>query len=75
MSVSLKKNQTSSFAAHALRVDVTDEESVQQLVEGAKSLFGRIDYFVNTAGVSGYRRLESTILNFEGLLSQSSLTL
>ena len=36
----------------ALHVDVINENSVQQMVNEVHSLFGRIDYFVNTAGVS-----------------------
>ena len=44
--------QVSNFAAQALQVDVTDEESVQQMIDKVKSISGRVDYFVNTAGVS-----------------------
>lgn len=40
------------YRVHALHVDVRHEDGVQQMVNKAKSLFGRIDYFVNTAGVS-----------------------
>jgi len=35
-----------------LEFDVTDEKSVQHMVDETKRLFGRIDHFVNTAGVS-----------------------
>ena len=52
MSQSRKAGHLSDYKVHALYVDVRDEKSVQQMVNEAKSLFGRIDYFVNTAGVS-----------------------
>lgn len=51
MSQSRKANHLTDYKVHALQVDVRDEDSVQQMVNQAKSLFGRIDYFVNTAGV------------------------
>ena len=51
-SQSYKAGNTSDYKAHALHVDVRDESSVGQMVDKAKWLFGRIDYFVNTAGVS-----------------------
>lgn len=35
----------------AVRVDTSSDESVQAMVEGAFSAFGRIDYSVNSAGV------------------------
>ena len=47
-----KAGHVMDYKAHALHVDVRDESSVEQMFEEAKSLFGRIDYFVNTAGVS-----------------------
>ena len=55
---------------HALYVDVTDENSVQQMAIQTKLLFGRIDYFVNTAGVSSnptddHYTLQSNQLKFE----------
>lgn len=37
---------------HALRVDVADEASVQSMVDDVQSRYGRIDYFVNSSGVS-----------------------
>ena len=51
-SQSYKAGNISDYKVHALHVDVRDENSVGQMVDEAKSLFGRIDYFVNTAGVS-----------------------
>lgn len=40
-----------AYRAIAVRVDVTDEASVQAMVDTAMEEFGRIDYFVNSAGV------------------------
>ena len=54
-----KEARAAGFKAQALQDDVKDEKSVLQMVEDAKSLFDRIDYFVNTAGVS-----TSTASNF-----------
>lgn len=47
-----KAMQTSKFQLRALQCDVTDEKSVQHMVDETKRLYGRIDHFVNTAGVS-----------------------
>ena len=52
MSCSRKAEHLTDYRAQALHVDVTNENSVQQMVNEANSRFGRIDYFVNTAGVS-----------------------
>lgn len=52
VSRSRKAKHLTDYKAHALHVDVREESSVQEMVNKAKSLFGRIDYFVNTAGVS-----------------------
>lgn len=38
--------------AEAIFVDVTSEESVRAMMEHAKETFGRIDYCINSAGVS-----------------------
>lgn len=40
------------YGAVAIAVDVRDRESVKAMVTKAKELFGRIDYAVNSAGVS-----------------------
>ena len=40
-----------SFRATAVQVDITDEASVDNMVEAALREFGRIDYNVNSAGV------------------------
>jgi len=47
-----KAMQTTKFQIRALQCDVTDEKSVQHMVDETKRLYGRIDHFVNTAGVS-----------------------
>ncbi|XXH02349.1 hypothetical protein Hte_008722 [Hypoxylon texense] len=39
------------FRPLAIRVDITDEASVQSMVDTTVSEFGRIDYSVNSAGV------------------------
>ena len=41
----------SHFRTMALRVDVTDPNSVQSMVDATVKEFGRIDYNVNSAGV------------------------
>ena len=51
-SQSCKAGNITDYKVHALHVDVRDESSVGQMVDEVISLFGRIDYFVNTAGVS-----------------------
>lgn len=40
-----------SFRATAVKVNITDEASVDNLVAAALKEFGRIDYSVNSAGV------------------------
>ena len=40
------------YQALAVKVDVTDTDSVQGLVTSAVKEFGRIDYAVHSAGVS-----------------------
>ena len=40
-----------SFRATAVKVDITDEASVENMVAAALKEFGRIDYNVNSAGV------------------------
>lgn len=41
-----------SVVIHALQVDVSSEESVNSMVQEAVAKAGRIDYCVNSAGVS-----------------------
>ncbi|MGW3468421.1 SDR family oxidoreductase [Saccharopolyspora sp. NPDC000995] len=38
---------------HAIRCDVTDEDQVQALINGAAEHFGRIDVLINNAGLGG----------------------
>lgn len=40
------------FRAEAIYIDVTKEDSVQNMANETVQLFGRIDYCVNSAGVS-----------------------
>ena len=42
----------SAYHGHAISVDVESLESVQEMVKETVSKFGRIDYLVNSAGVS-----------------------
>ena len=51
-SLSCKAGHVIDYKVHALYVDVRDESSVEQMIDETKFSFGRIDYFVNTAGVS-----------------------
>ena len=39
------------YRAKAWKIDVTDQASVDQVVESIVAEFGRIDYLVNSAGV------------------------
>ena len=49
MSKKFAKNP--EYRAIAVKVDVTDPESVQSMVDTAIKEFGRIDHSVNSAGV------------------------
>ena len=51
ISHSRKAAHVTKFAVSILQVDVRDEKSVQYMFDETNRLFGRIDYFVNTAGV------------------------
>ncbi|GAA5164063.1 MULTISPECIES: SDR family oxidoreductase [Amycolatopsis] len=42
---------------HAIPCDVTDEDQVQALIDGARAEFGRIDVLVNNAGLGGSRSI------------------
>ena len=48
---SKKFAENASFKAIAVKVDITDEASVDEMVQTALKEFGRIDYSVNSAGV------------------------
>lgn len=49
---SSKYARHAEYRALAVRVDLTDTQSVQDMVETTVREFGRIDYAVNSAGVS-----------------------
>ncbi|KAM0805632.1 hypothetical protein BDR22DRAFT_817057 [Usnea florida] len=68
MSHSRNADHLPDYRVHALHADVTDENSVQRMAIQAQLLFGRIDYFVDTAGVNstpsaGLHTLQSSQLN------------
>ena len=48
---SKKFAENASFKAIAVKVDITNEVSVDNMVQTALKEFGRIDYSVNSAGV------------------------
>ena len=43
-----------AYRAVYMRVDVSNEESVDEMIRRTVEAFGRIDYGVNSAGVSGH---------------------
>ena len=47
-----------NYRAISVRVDVTHETDVQNMVQTTCKEFGRIDYAVNSAGVRALRRLK-----------------
>lgn len=47
------------------QVDVRDEKSVQRMVDQAKESCGRIDYFVNTAGVSDVHFVRGVVFDVD----------
>lgn len=51
---SRKYAKHAKYRALAVKVDVTDTESVQSLIATTVKEFGRIDYAVNSAGVKSY---------------------
>jgi NAD(P)-dependent dehydrogenase (short-subunit alcohol dehydrogenase family) len=53
-----------SYEALAVKVDVTDAASVQAMVDRAVEKFGRVDYCVNSAGVSDHGRWRRKLLNY-----------
>lgn len=55
------------FKALAIKVDVADETSVQSMVDLVVKEFGRIDYAVNSAGVSDHVcNIPSSLLSYPG---------
>ena len=45
-------SQNPNYRSMAIAVDVTDPSSVQEMVDQTMKEFGRIDYSINSAGVS-----------------------
>lgn len=45
----------------AVKVDITSEDSVQNMVDTTVNTFGRIDYSVNSAGVTIHFLISSTV--------------
>lgn len=45
-------NAVRSCHVEAVCVDVTSDESVRSMMDHAKQKFGRVDYCINSAGVS-----------------------
>jgi NADP-dependent 3-hydroxy acid dehydrogenase YdfG len=69
---------------HVRRLDVTDRADVAAFVEGAAAEFGRVDVFVNNAGIMPLSRLDALLVdewdrmldvNVRGLLSGIAATL
>jgi citronellol/citronellal dehydrogenase len=58
----------------ALRCDVTDEDSVQHMVEKTLDTFGRIDILVNNAGVAFYYPVVETPLKRWNLVLNVNIT-
>ncbi|GLA19300.1 putative PKS/NRPS-like protein biosynthetic cluster [Aspergillus niger] len=54
-----------NFRALSVVVDVTDEASVDNMVQRAVSELGRIDYCVHSAGISGNSRTRTATLNVD----------
>lgn len=52
------------FKAVVVKVDITDEASVDNMVQSAVAEFGRIDYSINSAGVC---KLSPAHLSFQYL--------
>ena len=51
-----------SFKAIAVKVDITDEASVDNMVHTTLKEFGRIDYSVNSAGVCYPSRMSPVLI-------------
>jgi NAD(P)-dependent dehydrogenase (short-subunit alcohol dehydrogenase family) len=45
--------QAAGHDAHAVRLDVTDQETIDAVVAEVTSRFGRVDVLINNAGISG----------------------
>jgi len=53
------KEQFSGVEVLPLELDVTDEDSIDKAVAQTVEAFGRIDYAVNNAGISGPKTLSA----------------
>ncbi|CAK96788.1 uncharacterized protein An08g11680 [Aspergillus niger] len=71
LSTDLTRQECQKFASHSnfralsVMVDVTDEASVDNMVQRAVSELGRIDYCVHSAGISGNSRTRTASLNID----------
>ncbi|ROW12014.1 hypothetical protein VPNG_05208 [Cytospora leucostoma] len=68
--VSVARNK--DFEGHAVLVDVTSEDSVKRLFSEAISMFGRIDYVVNCAGIGAQEATDIvslSIVDFQRFLN------
>ncbi|GAA2160066.1 SDR family oxidoreductase [Actinomadura napierensis] len=59
----LKRLAATTPGVHPVRVDVTDRDDVRAFVETARDRFGRVDAFVNNAGVMPLSRLDSLLVD------------
>lgn len=59
---SLGMASNKEYEAIAVKVDVSNEDSVQAMVDTAVEKFGRIDCLINSAGVSVFTRLTHSLL-------------
>lgn len=64
-----KKSQVEAFnrkfatAAHSVLLDITDEQSIDEIIQTVNSKYGRIDVLVNNAGMGFVGAVEETSLN------------
>lgn len=58
--------QNPNYRAIAVAVDVTDPSSVQEMANKTMNEFGRIDYSVNSAGVSKLINIGSLLITLHG---------
>lgn len=70
----VRQLQALGSRAEAIEVDVSDEASVQRLVEETASRFGRVDVLVNNAGTNVRKRPEELTLAEWRLVLDTNLT-
>ncbi len=58
--------QNPNYRAIAVAVDVTDPSSVQEMTNKTMNEFGRIDYSVNSAGVSKLMNIGPLLITLHG---------